>query len=508
MPAPILGVMEVHEINGIRWTYPVAAFAVAACVAAVIAGQPASAATGQAARIPAARIPAARTPAARTPAVRTPAAGIPAAGIPAGRAGAGMPGVSAHDLAIMRAQIPLDRAAEQVLAAASSLPPSHADGLGGTWVSGAARTLTVYWKGPVPRAISILLARLSSATVRVKVEPARYTRAELDERAARVSHVPGVWAAATRPDAGGLIVWPDRGANITSGALYAAADNIPLQVVRAAKPAPAQVGGERAMLSLPTSGRLADSSPHWAGARVEGQQQSGVSTIISECTSGFPMARDSDGRTFITTANHCFGWLLNISGRTVESWWSPGYGSSTDPNANNTYKFGDTWYSYPDLDTKIIRSTVQGDTYDHGVRPGTETHKPVVSASSNAGGDSVCESGAGAGIICGVTIVPATRTVNGVTVHGWLGTSSLQVKDINGNLQDMGGCDGDSGGPVFTLDADPSRVSARGLVSQGGGTQYDWVNNNNETLSCGSQVFYVDIQEVLNRLGAHIVTGA
>lgn len=296
-PAPtVLIVMEVHEINGKRWTYPGAAFTVAACIAAVIAGQPASAST------------------------RT-ASGIRAVG-----AGAGIPRVSPHDMEIMRAQIPLDRAAAQILAAAGALPRSRSDGLAGTWVSGADRTLTVYWKGSVPGAIRIVLARLNSPAVRVRLEPARYTQAELGERATSVSRVPGVWAATIRPDAGGLIVWPDPGANITSGALHAAADNVPLQVVHAATPAPARLHGERAMLSLPTSGRLADFSPHWAGARVEGQQQSGVSTITSECTSGFPMARDSDGRTFITTANHCFGWLLNISGRTVESWWAPGYG--------------------------------------------------------------------------------------------------------------------------------------------------------------------------------------
>lgn len=421
----------------------------------------------------------------------------------------GIPGVSPHDMAIMRAQVPLDQAAVQVSALARSLPPRPASGLAGTWVSGATRTLTIYWKGPVPGRIRLLIARLVSPAVRIRLVSARYTQTELENSAAAVSRAGGVWAVSIRPGADGLVAWLKPGAQVTLGALRVPAAGIPVTISRFASPHRAALNGGRARAALPTSGRLADPAPHWAGARMEGQQQAGVSTDFSECTSGFPMARNSDGRTFITTANHCFGWILNISGRNVESWWSPGYGSSTDPNVNQGFKFGDTWYSYPDLDTKIIRSTsVQGMTYDGGVRPGTEFHKPVVGTASNGGGDSVCESGAASGAFCGITIVPATSTVNGVTVHGWLGTGSATVTDVNGQRQTMAGCGGDSGGPIFSLNwPNSGQVRARGLVSQGNGNQFDWINNNNEEYTdCQPQVFYVDIQDVLNRLGAHIIT--
>jgi hypothetical protein len=421
----------------------------------------------------------------------------------------GLPGLTPYQARVMIGQVPLDRARARLEAAAVALPRSAADGLGGTWVSGATHVLTVYWKGALPGSVRQLLAGLSSPLVRVRVAPARYTFAYLDARAAELVKIKGVLAAGIRPDGGGLIGWLSPSAHAALTRMTSELHGVPL-VTHYGRPNSPAVHTQRAAvktLSLPTSGRLADFAPHWAGARIEGCQQSGITESCDDCTSGFPMKRNSDGRTFIPTAAHCFGWLLRINGSTVESWWAPGYGSSTDPNANPTYKFGDTWYNYGSLDTKIIRSTsVQGETYDHGVREGTETWKPVVGTQGNGGGDSVCESGAGGGVFCGITVnYPATFP--GTNIHGWEATGSARVTDTNGVSHNMAGCDGDSGGPVFSLNTNPGQVLAKGLIKGSLTASFNWTNNNNETRSCAGDLFYIDIQNILDQLGASIVTG-
>src|SRR5258708_16789533 len=205
----------------------------------------------------------------------------------------GVPGLTPHAIKAMIGQVPLDRARAQLEAAAMALPQSAADGLSGTWVSGATHVLTVYWKGAVQRSVRQLLARLSSPIVRVKVTSARYTLAYLNARVAKLIKIAGVQAIGIRPDGSGLIVWLDPAARAGFLLATSALHGVPLQV----RYGRFEIHAQHAVAipsALPTSGRLADHAPHWAGARVEGCQPFGVSTECSDCTSGFPLRRNSD----------------------------------------------------------------------------------------------------------------------------------------------------------------------------------------------------------------------
>jgi hypothetical protein len=239
------------------------------------------------------------------------------------------------------------------------------------------------------------------------------------------------------------------------------------------------------VVSAPTTptDRFNDYSPHWAGARmIRGDG-------ASLCTSGWPVRRNSDGRTFILTANHCAG----------STWWAANH--LNDSYNNYTYKFGDVWDHYTNGDAETIRSVVGGDTYDGGVAIGTEFNKPISgSALGHVNGLGVCQSGSYSGVRCGLT------------VNGWgldwnsAGYWDEEVWFTAGNGE--AAARGDSGGPVFTLDPNnSSRVIARGLQSVGTGNSYTAWNNNREALTAFHGGGYTDIQAILSNFGDSIVTG-
>ena len=385
---------------------------------------------------------------------------------------AGSAGVALARAAVDQLQV--DNAAERIQALSRS--PMGA-GFAGVVVSGQQHAVTLYWHGVAPPAVSALIARLRADGLTVNVRQAPYTEAQLNARVHDVIARRGdyqragivVNGAFELADGTGVVVNVSTTAPATARALPMVAGD-PLNGV-----------ATRLVAQPPATplNRLSDYVPHWAGARIQSSS--------SSCTSGFPIVRDSDGRTFILTAGHCTG----------TPWYAP-----VIPDSTHDYKFGDTWTVTPGLDIQYIRSFVQGQTYDGGVKPGTEISKPVVGTSGNQAGDSVCQSGSWTGIHCGLTIVQhGYININGSFVPGWTACQQSGLLCTG-----TAGGEGDSGAPVFSLAANPNQVMARGSLSGGLGGTFNCSNNNGETTVCAHEIFFVDIQDILNNYGAHILT--
>jgi hypothetical protein len=347
--------------------------------------------------------------------------------------------------------------------------------------------VTVYWKGAVPGRMAGLFGGLRSARVHIAVRPSRYTAhqivAELRRlEASRARYAArGVFLDAFRPHVNGAAITVgiaartgSRTAATAARASLQAHSVIPLSFGPAPKITPTH--------------RLEDFPLHWAGARIENVQGT------DSCTTGFPMQRTSDGRTFITTADHCDS---DVGHPVNEQWWD--YLGPHDIN----HRMGEAWYHNAALDVAYIRPPngwVQGDTYDGGVSEANDFSKNVVGVGGNLTGASVCTSGSWTGVHCSIQ-------TQGIEVV-WVPANNSYVSVWVGH-QTAGGTaagEGDSGGPVFSLGGYPYTVIAKGEISQGFGNGYNCVNDNGEATTCFNQIGWVDEQSILTALGATILT--
>jgi hypothetical protein len=235
--------------------------------------------------------------------------------------------------------------------------------------------------------------------------------------------------------------------------------------------------------------RLEDLPAHWAGSRIEE-----VQGPQWWCTTGFPMQRRSDGRTFITTADHCDA---NVGHPVNEQWWD-----WLGPHDIN-HRMGEAWYHTPSLDIAYIRppTAVQGVTYTNGVAENHDWSEPVAGVGGNYNGLHVCDSGSATGMNCNI----ATE-----------GSESFWIPDDNSyvtlwygvqTLGSIAGGKGDSGGPVFS--GNPSGpVIAQGSISGSlDANGFKCTNDNGESTTCFFTVAWVDEQSILNNLGANLLTG-
>ena len=357
-------------------------------------------------------------------------------------------------------------------------------GLGEIVVSAETSSLTVHWKGQVPAQVNAEIAAIRASGIQVTLQPALHTPVELEAVARRIMSARdryaglGIDAVVLRTDGSGLDVAAAGGGAPATGAAAAARS---ATVAQLASDAGVAVRLVPAMHPQPTS-RLLDYVPHWAGARI-------TSDGVHYCTSGFPIVRNSDGRTFILTAGHCAG----------TPWWS-WYGWQS---GNNNLKFGDTWTVTRSLNVQYIRSFTGAITYDGGVAVGTEFTKQIVGSTGNHSGDWVCQSGSATGINCAIQLQYQTVVgINGANVTEWeaCGTPYQNI------CRTRAAGAGDSGGPIFSLGSQSGTVIAKGLQSYGFGLGYSCTNNNNETTTCYNSIGFVDIGQILNNYGARIQT--
>jgi hypothetical protein len=384
--------------------------------------------------------------------------------------------MSADTQALMLAQVPLTDAVERIRAAATGT----GSGFAGIRLSVTAHTLVLYWKGAVPASTQRLLAQLRSPKVHIQVAAAPYSNQDLDVRARRIlagrarlaQQGLALSSVGVRSDGTGIDVGVDRSSRMpVSRAASVLAVDVPVRVVFRSRPVP--------------TNRLEDLPLHWAGARMTSDQ------TPRGCSSGFPVRRNSDGRTFITTAAHCDGG----------QWWT-----LLGPR-DTAHKFGETWDRVGGIDTQFVRppnGDVEGRTYDGGVAPGTEFSKPVVGAQHGVEGGYVCTSGSRTGVHCNIKIQYGDVefiNIGGVNYlfHLWW------AQQLNGTTATGRG---DSGGPVFSLSSDPHKVIARGDSSEGGGSSWTCHSNysGDPSTTCYDWVGFVDIYDVLGWYPATIMT--
>jgi hypothetical protein len=199
--------------------------------------------------------------------------------------------------------------------------------------------------------------------------------------------------------------------------------------------------------------RLRD-SPQWiSGAALT--QTSDAQARGWTCTSGLPARRNSDGRSFLITAAHCYG-----NGATVFTGWQNG-GRNRIGVVTNRAGFDDAIA----IDTSSTGTTASRE-WD-GPPGGPYQVLDVTGTALSWNGDMTCQDGYTSGIVCGLLVeddyIEWTGS-DGVLHRG------VQARQVNGSTAGRGG---DSGGLVFALEPGNIR-EARGQVSFGGGTTLRW----------------------------------
>lgn len=371
-------------------------------------------------------------------------------------------GLSPRDNSLMLAQIPLDKAAEQIRHAAG-LAPAGQRGLVQIAVDDGHSALTVYWHGRVPAAIGRLSASLRHH-IRVLFKPARYSLVTL-ERAVRtvVEGHHEVLSAVPLADGDGIEVgvsgrFPslsDRAARADLGSA------VPVQLLRVRQSHTAECTAPHASGDNAGPGsRCDDLAPgFWGGAVISLFSN----YVYAWCSTGFGVHNPS-GLQGMLTAGHC------VRGPDVQSgttWW----------NGQATTELGSTVHSpfqgtlTPSDDSGVIVTPAgSGDRYYDGpsiFAGDTHNTKVVVGQQSSNDGDWLCESGSFGGVKCGIQVAHTGATVcfNSPNPNSCVspGFYISNVVETNGPQP----IPGDSGGPVFSL-AGTGEVTAKGTVTGDG----------------------------------------
>lgn len=385
-----------------------------------------------------------------------------------------LPGQSAKDFAYMspetlnkmRQQEKLHPAVDAIYAAVDS-------GRGMEGFSSVAFEddgVSVYWKGqPSAEINTALVAARKYGTVRVK--EAAYSKAELAAAARKIEAAvergsdvqllavhDGLGITIERMAPSTFTRQKDEGAGPPariSEVLPTLSLDVPVKIVDGSDPARLRGCANNQCW------RLDDESPWNAGTFLGGRNGAW------NCSSGFAVRDSSNFFLYrVMTAAHCASvgddYFTDFAGETV----------------GNVYI--DDW----DRDVAVLNAQGwqwmwDGDAY-------TSNYKTVKSWANRVSGEWLCQSGRN-GVKC--DIVTANYMTNLWVDHDsdydgsyWMHNISVAARNGNQAASE----DGDSGGPVFSLDG--QGVRAKGLVSAGGGTY-------------GEILYFTDMSNILGRNG-------
>lgn len=206
-------------------------------------------------------------------------------------------------------------------------------------------------------------------------------------------------------------------------------------------------------LSLLSGTRLADTSPHYAGARLNRNE-------VGHCTSGFTVQTATGKRT--STAAHC---LVN------------GFNVTNFANGANAYYGQGAQYSLNDPDIASIRDSSQTYTNAIWTGGGDSVASRTVTGKWTQPPASYCLSGSFTGFVCNTALEDANDDLqyagsDGVTRHVF---NLIFVRNTAGQNIARGG---DSGGPALGRPT-ATTADARGMIVAGfrdGGTTA-WLQN-------------------------------
>ncbi|MFE0591664.1 cellulose binding domain-containing protein [Micromonospora echinospora] len=330
--------------------------------------------------------------------------------------------IPAQTRARMIAQAPLVDAANVIRTAVERAP---ARGYAGIGLVGDH--VTLWWKGAPPADI-VAAVTAARRTAPVQVADATYSRAELRRAAARLTPVveadpaDAVHAVRLRTDGSGIDVAVDR-------ARGARLPKLPATGVRTSL-----VERER----MVERSRANDSAPFDGGA--------GIGFTTPGCTAGFGV-RDADtGAGYVLTAEHCGA---------IGSPWHVGWDTTTGTGTLVGYAVD----SNDDHDTMIISTSAPGDHLYVGGQH-DEVRAQVVGWTEVFPGQLLCQSGytsAGeiGGPVCDLRVDFHYDDIEDL----------VEATQLDGDESARGG---DSGGPVYAVNADGT-VLAAGTTTRSAG---------------------------------------
>jgi hypothetical protein len=363
---------------------------------------------------------------------------------------------------LMALQEPLTEAAEAI-----TRLDRKRSGLGGIRLRVKDRAMDVFWKGEVPGEVREQVARLESLGYRAEIHEARYSGGELaraqEEILVARDRYPDIVTIGPLVDGSGLRVGFLKG------------EPKPIEW-----PVEVEVVDEDRMVFID---RGNDIAPFWAGgvARLGGQV----------CSTGFAVYRQNwftvtEG---ILTAEHC----ARGGGVSVTTGAGGFIGTAEVPSPQTAAFNSDS----------LFVPTNSGPAMFDG-NPVGAFSKPVVGWVNNFVGQFVCTSGASTGVHCDIItdLISSTALIQtGPT--SFVRVDNLVFGTALGAADAIAAGSGDSGGPVFTLTSDFSKVRAAGMMSI---AQFGVPCNVAGLPFCGHRVGFVNIGSVLQAQQANILT--
>ncbi|GAA2354634.1 trypsin-like serine protease [Dactylosporangium salmoneum] len=368
-------------------------------------------------------------------------------------------------LMVMRQQEKLHPALQELWDAYYAEPA----GSGFAGVAFEGEGLTLYWKGGLTMRMQASVAR-ARKTGAVAVKAAAYSSAELQAEGQKIKDVIGkrssdIQSIGYEPDGSGLHLKtiPSQQAARLEGSMRAREGRAPLaaakQVLADAHvgvPVTIETAAEPIRL---LSSRTDDRYPWNGGDRFESWRGS---SHRMNCTTGFGV--HSGGHSWVLTAGHCAstGDWVNQGTSGTSAYYSMGPVNSDD------------WRS----DLLLIDAPGWHVIFDGG--PVSSYTKPVHSWGYWAANEQVCQSGMKSGVVCGLKELRSADNMvdcdhpDSDGDCNYLHYGLILCTQVDGKLS---GQEGDSGGPVFSLDGDG--VRAKGITSAGGGSDFefqDWAD--------------------------------
>ncbi|MDG4833252.1 cellulose binding domain-containing protein [Solwaraspora sp. WMMD1047] len=314
----------------------------------------------------------------------------------------------------MVAQVPLVDAANVIRTAVDSAPVRGYAGIGLV-----DDHVTLWWKGALPADIAAAV-NAARRTAPVEVAEATYSRAELRRAAAKLSPLVDAdpadasHAVRLRTDGAGIEVAVDD----TAGAKL---PKLPATAVRT---------------TIVESDRMVERSRADDAAPFDGG--SGIGFTTPGCTAGFGVRNLSTGAGYVLTAEHCGA---------VGSPWHVGWNSTTNSGTLVGYAVA----SNDDHDTMLIGTSAPGDHIYVGGQH-DEVRAQVVGWTEVYPGQLLCQSGyTSAGVLGG----PICNLR--VDYHYTDFEDLVEATQLDGDESARGG---DSGGPVYAVNADGTVLAA------------------------------------------------